>query len=489
MLHDVPPTILYHLGDPHLGHRQYNLTQREKDTQLSLKHVLTDARENDAAAILIPGDLFDSRDLRPKILADTERTLSVAGDIPVLVSPGNHDQNLSPRNLTWLKYLHNKGTITLLSADLTNEVAGFDPVDLDSSQEDGGGYVDLPGPDGPIRIFGLQYRGGYIDTAIEQTAAGIRAVNAHEGEPAVTVLMAHFGLVDVVPDLGATVNHTELVPLEDVVDYLALGHIHKQYESSGWVYNPGSLEAHTTQEGAWTDKHGYYVVDFSTPSADRSYSVEHRLSHRRPYHRVEVSVTDYPSFEAFEREFCDVITNERDAVDAVCGDEVFTANGSRRNPIIDLRLTGTLAFDRSTLDTEMLRNIATIELDALYVQLNDQTQSKAIQELIGDLGDDEVFNERGTLNHELLEARVFTAIANESQYNAHAAEVADLLQEVSAMVGKRGEPIEDVADLVKQRRRALFPDGAEMDTGKDTKPSEETRVEKPEPAADGGVEE
>lgn len=57
-----------HAADIHLGHRQYGLKQREADTRLSFQHFLSQARERDTDAILIPGDLFDSRDIRPRTL-------------------------------------------------------------------------------------------------------------------------------------------------------------------------------------------------------------------------------------------------------------------------------------------------------------------------------------------------------------------------------------------------------------------------------------
>ena len=52
-----------HAADIHLGHRQYGLKQRETDIRLSFQHFLSQAHERETDAILIPGDLFDSRDI------------------------------------------------------------------------------------------------------------------------------------------------------------------------------------------------------------------------------------------------------------------------------------------------------------------------------------------------------------------------------------------------------------------------------------------
>jgi len=178
--------------------------------------------------------------------------------------------------MTWLEYLHQRDVITLLQPDFEGVSGGERPVEdlfpsLASAEENGGlgsterfpdTSIRCPGLDAPVRVFGLEYRGGYIDTALDQARTAIEAVNNQAGEPAHTVLMAHLGVVDEVPDLGASVRYTTLQQFEGLVDYLALGHIHKPYEGPAdepWFFNPGSLEAHDTQEARWNL--GYYVTD------------------------------------------------------------------------------------------------------------------------------------------------------------------------------------------------------------------------------------
>ena len=89
---------LTHIADTHLGHRQYGVKQREDDMMSTLRTALDEMiTEHDTDAILLPGDLFHSRDLRPKILHQTEQELArVPDDVPVLVSYGNQDENLTP---------------------------------------------------------------------------------------------------------------------------------------------------------------------------------------------------------------------------------------------------------------------------------------------------------------------------------------------------------------------------------------------------------
>jgi DNA repair exonuclease SbcCD nuclease subunit len=452
-----------HIADVHLGYRQYGLKQREEDGFLTFESTLGQLADEGVDAILIPGDLFDDRDLRPKVLQRTEAILQ-ALDVPVLVSPGNHDQNLHPRDVTWLKYLHDKGRIVLLSADLTTDVAGFERVDLDEPWEGGGGYVDLPGPDGPVRVFGLQYRGAYVETALRQAAKGIREVNEYEGEPARTILMAHFGVTEVVPDLGANVSFADLDPIEDLVDYLALGHIHKQYEAEDWIYNPGSPEALDIQEGRWDDEHGYYVLEVSEDGID----ADHHLSKRRPYVTTEFSVSDHATFEGLAQDLREQMQANRPDVDETCQRDIHTARGERRPPIVNLRLKGTLLLDRPAFDVERVQEVTAQELDALYVRPTDETETKAIQELVEGLDEDEVFRADGTINHDPLEERVFRTIAEESRYSEHPEAAADVLGRVEDMVNEDGAGVQSVAEYVQERRRALFPEGARTATGDDT---------------------
>lgn len=445
---------LAHAADIHLGRRQYGLKQRETDARLTFQHFLSQVREWDTDAILIPGDLFDSRDIRPQTLQQTEELLENV-EQPVIVSPGNHDENMSRRrDLTWLEYLNNKGLITLLSAELSGERATFAPTDTADQRRDGGGYVDMEKDGEVVRCFGLQYRGAYIERDLPKIAEGIEVVNQSEGEPDTTVLLAHFGIDDVVPDLGANVSRAALTDIEEVVDYLALGHIHKQFESNSIAWNPGSLEALDIQEGRWDDRHGYYIYDTSEDKP------AHHLSKRRPYYTLNFDVSGYRTFEDLRAEFESAIENNRSAVEDVCQRKIhLDGEGNRREPIINVRFEGTLLLDHTTFDVETLTSIVKDAWDALYVQPTNHTERKAVQELLGNLERDEAFNPDGTVNTEALQERVFTTLAGESRYSAEAEEVAEALDEVEGLVNEENQTVAEVAAYLKERRRELFPDG------------------------------
>lgn len=443
-----------HAADIHLGHRQYGLKQRETDARLSFQQFLLQASKRDTDAILIPGDLFDSRDIRPQTLQQAEALLEDV-EQPVVVSPGNHDENMSRRrDLTWLEYLNNKGLVTLLSAELSGDRATFVPTDSDDPRQDGGGYVDLERGGELVRCFGLQYRGAYIERDLPNVTEGIRVVNESEGEPDTTIFLAHFGVDDAVPDLGANVARAAVTGLEEFVDYIALGHIHKQFESGTLLRNPGSLEAFDIQEGRWDDRHGYYIYDTTTDTAD------HYLSKRRPYHTLNFDVSGYRTFEDLRVDFETELENARPSVEDVCQREIHRDGlGNRREPIVNVRFEGTLLLDHTTFDVETLTDIANDELDALYVQPTNHTERKAVQDLLGDLERNEAFNPDGTVNTDALQERVFTTIAGESRYSAEAEDVAETLDNVEGLVNEDGQDVAEVADYLRERRRELFPKG------------------------------
>lgn len=463
-----------HAADIHLGHRQYNRSQRERDMYATFKRTLKDGvGDHSVNAVLIPGDLFHSRDLRPSVLETAERALDVVPeDVPVLVTPGNHDQNLDRREMTWLEYLHQRGAITLLQPDFASVSQGERSVEkLFPSPKAAGegegtgvegavpGYVDLEvsGLDAPLRVFGLEYRGGYIDTALEQTKTAIEAVNDRVGEPSQTVLMGHFGVADEVPDLGATVRYSTLQQLEDVVDYLALGHIHKPYEGPGddpWFFNPGSLEAHSTEEARW--ELGYYVTELDVEDFD----AEHHTSQRRPFYTFDWDVDGYETWSDLVDEFSEAVDSERADVDIWCSrDEYTTKDGDPRSPVIDLQIQGHLEFDRRDLDVDALESTITEVTDAVHIQTKVSVTTAEIIDLVEEMDEDAVFTETGTLRTELLEDEVFTTIAEQTPYNKDPETTAEALAHAKELIIEEQARGKSVADYLQERRHDAFAGG------------------------------
>jgi DNA repair exonuclease SbcCD nuclease subunit len=465
---------LLHAADIHLGHRQYNVTKRQGDMFLTFRKTLKEGVANhDTDAILIPGDLFHSRDLRPSVLESAEQAFEVVpDDVPVLVSPGNHDQNLNRRAMTWLEYLHQRDVITLLQPDFEGVSSGERPVedlfpspaaaeDSDGTGVEGTvpGYVDLDVSDfdAPVRVFGLEYRGGYIDTALDQAHTAIDAVNNRVGEPVHTVLLAHFGVADEVPDLGASVRYTTLQQFEGLVDYLALGHIHKPYEGPAddpWFFNPGSLEAHDTQEARWDL--GYYVTDIEQDSIEP----HHHTSKRRPFYSFNWDVDGYASWADLIAAFDEAVADERsDVVDFCSGQQYVTSDGTPRAPVIDFRSQGHLEFDRRDLNVDALESKLTEATDAIHVQTKVSVTTAEILDLVEGLDEDAVFTDTGMLRTEVLEGEVFTTVAEQTPYAEDSEATAEVLARAKELVIEEDASGDSVADYLQRRRQEVFTGG------------------------------
>jgi DNA repair exonuclease SbcCD nuclease subunit len=297
------------------------------------------------------------------------------------------------------------------------------------------GYIDLdvPALDRPLRVFGLEYRGGYIDTALEDAAEAIPAINDRDGQPGATLLMAHFGVADEVPDLGAAVSYPELAPLEEIVDYLALGHIHKPYEGPdeggpdrpNWYFNPGALEAHDTREATWPL--GYYETTVTPDGLNAT----HQQSKRRPFYRLRFDVDEYDTWPALRDGFEAHLADEQDAIAEQCGKTIHRAGGNPRDPVIDLRVDGHLSFDRRDLDVDALEQLVEAATGALHVQTQVSVTTADILDLIEDLDEDA----------------------------SDAEAMAETLGRAKELVMTDGADGETVADFLRKQRRQAFAGG------------------------------
>jgi DNA repair exonuclease SbcCD nuclease subunit len=467
-----------HTADIHLGHRQYNVTTREQDMLSTFQQTLREAVQEGVDAVLLPGDLFDSRNVRPAVLQAAEQALDIIpDDVPVLVSPGNHDQNLSRRQMTWLEYLHRKDVITLLQSatpavsrdDRPIEELYPSPAMADAGRGTGiGGTVpgyyefSVDDLDGPVRVFGLEYRGGYIDTSLEDTATAIEAINDREGTAAATILLAHFGVAEEAPDLGASVKVSTMQPIQDLVDYLALGHIHKPYagpDQGTWFFNPGSIEAHDTREAQWDL--GYIIGEVQPVGEETDAEIvdEHYSSKRRPFYRFSFEVEIYDTWAELVDGYEAAIEDELPAIEAHCSDQRFTdSEGHPRDPVIDLRVTGELQFDRRDLDTEILEEIISEATDAVYVQSQDNVTTPTVLDQV-DVEEETVFTSDGRLRTDMLEGGVFEQVANTTSYESNTEAFAETLAEAKELVVEEDASREVVADRLQQRRREAFEGG------------------------------
>jgi len=144
-----------------------------------------------------------------------------------------------------------------------------------------------------------------------------------------------------------------------VVDYVALGHIHKPYSIEDWIYNPGSPETNSMDETAWPDR-GCLFVEI-LPDKDPPHRVDARPAQRRAFHRFRVDVDALETPHAVY-----------DAVQRLTVREAPRVTQSQR-PVVEVTLGGVLPFNRYDLDLNYVEQVVTEAWSPLVARVRNQT--------------------------------------------------------------------------------------------------------------------
>jgi DNA repair protein SbcD/Mre11 len=321
-----------HIADVHLGFTKYDSPERTKDFYFALQDVIQKyALEAQVDFVLIAGDLFEQRQVLPATLNQAQLCLTPLRDkgIPVLAIEGNHDYRPYGTNTSWLKYLSNWGLLKLLEP---NDGEGLDPW---SKEDQCGGYIDLPCG---VRVIGSRWYGAAAPQAIQKQAAEIAQLPKG---PDWTVMMFHHGLEGQIARYSGALRYQDFLPLKEAgIDYLALGHIHRNYSLENWIFNPGSIEANSIVENQAQNPRGVYLVELSPDGVKADLKQDYQ---QRPI--VRLSLNANPDQTAAEIEQAAIALIQK-----------ATQKEKTRDAIVELRLHGTIGFDRSDLDIRVLRS-------------------------------------------------------------------------------------------------------------------------------------
>ncbi|HEY9898747.1 MAG TPA: exonuclease SbcCD subunit D [Pantanalinema sp.] len=345
------PLKFLHVADLHLGATPYHHEERSKDFFRALHHVVVRyGVEEGVDFVVIAGDLFDKRNIEPRVLTQATvvfKELKEAG-IPVFAIEGNHDRSGHASQVTWLRYLSDWGWFRLLEPE--HQEDGSIVLNPWSDEEHHGGYLDFKG----VRIVGSRWYGATTAAVIKPLADAIARL---PGDP-YTLLMFHTGLDGYLDHYSGGVTHHQLKPFKEAgVHYLALGHIHKRYEESGWIYNPGSLEA--ANVGEYREERGAYLVEID-PEA-RTHVATHITDYpSRPFHRLKLDVSPFASPE-----------ETMEAIEAHLRREwprckpKWPTDETVAKPVVELTLHGTLGFKRHELDLDAVAQLIVAHCDPL----------------------------------------------------------------------------------------------------------------------------
>jgi exonuclease SbcD len=441
-----------HLADVHLGYDQYGSKERYNDFARALIDILDDASRRKVDCVLIAGDLFNKRaiDARTLTLAfETLQTLKEQG-IPVIAIEGNHDRSYYRDGMSWLKFLARQKLLYLLNPVMREGTPVLAPWNHQSLL---GAYVDLL--DGRLRVYGLPWFGASTGRVVESFAGVLNRARAEEERQGVEyrILLMHTGVDGIVPQLHGLPTRAQLEPLHGLVDYLALGHVHKPYEMDGWIYNPGSTETCSAEEAAWEDR-GYYHVEVNTEGIeadtesmeesgqdreDRKHSARRLINKRRPFRRFSFRVDglDEPNLlvARFE-EFCRRQAAEMD--------------GNSLDPVVEVVLHGVLGFDAGSLQEKHLEELIRTHFRPLIPRLHNMTRDVDFDP------DDEGLDGRDRSTWGQLELKIFQdLIARDARYSPAAEAWARTLAEVKQLALQGEDPMVIAARLREERARLL----------------------------------
>ena len=318
-----------HLSDVHLGFDRYDNAERTKDFFFAFK----DALEKYAIAesvdfVIIAGDLFEHRQILPATLNQAQIGLELLqkANIPVLAIEGNHDNLPYGTRTSWLRYLADSELLILLEPNAEQA------YDLWTPETRQGGYIDLPCD---VRVIGSRWYGASAPKAILQLADSIQHL---PDPPTYQIMLFHHGLEGQISRYSGALKYDELRPLKEAgIDYLALGHIHKQYTAEGWIFNPGSTEANSIAEGQDQNPRGVYLVALEKGEIQAQLKRDY---YQRPIVRLKLKVNKQQTQEEVE-----------EAAEKKVSEEIYRI----KEAIVELRIEGQLGFNRLDINVRKLR--------------------------------------------------------------------------------------------------------------------------------------
>jgi DNA repair exonuclease SbcCD nuclease subunit len=342
-----------HIADIHLGIRRYRSEDRARDFFLAWRDCIERyAIGEKVSFVLIAGDFFDARKVEPQAMNQAMFCLTRLREagIPVVAIEGNHDCHESDNKFSWLRSLSQWGFIKLLEPVHDETGVSLRPWD---EAEGKGSFIDIDG----VRIFGSIWYGSTVTQALPRLVDQLRDAC----DPRMfNVMMLH---TDVEGQLNRPIPALPVAKINELkscIDYLALGHTHKNFEIDGWVYNPGSLEACSVDE--YVNVRGAYLVEVNGKQHSARLVRDY---HQRPVVRLSFDVsgrgTPEELFEAiFEQLRRELAPHNPDEPETPA-------------PVLEFSLRGHLGFKTSLLEVNRLRDEIKREFNPLLVMIRNQT--------------------------------------------------------------------------------------------------------------------
>lgn len=335
-----------HMADAHLGYRQYHSDERARDFARAFHQICERAIAEQCNLLLVAGDLFHGSAMDPRTFLQAVGALSPVEEagIEVVAIAGNHDRARKSHALNWLHALQELGLLRLLEVGIEDGELSLEKAIWETDE---------------IRVVGIPYVGMALPQLLPQVGDYLTTWPRK-----FTVLMLHAGLEGEVPGFRAALTMADLEPLDSLVDYVALGHIHKPYRTPNrWLCNPGSLETVSIEEAQWPDRGALMVC----VEAGEAVDFEWAIPERRPFICLELEVDHYDT----PAQLMDELYND------LVGYGWDKESLNPLPPVVTLTLEGVLAFDRSALDIASIEQAIRWAFEPLLIRVRDHTETDA----------------------------------------------------------------------------------------------------------------
>jgi len=431
----MEPIKFLHLADLHLGKRQYNLKERYKDYFRVFTWMLALSVKEEVDFILIAGDIFDSKNIDPSVLTKVfyrirdfkeECKKQLKRDIPIICIEGNHDNPVYKKR-SWMTFLADLKLIILLSGKYDTDTKTFTFDSYSKKKANRGGKIEVKKD---TYIYGVSYFGSFtqhIFTALKNAIP--------KDDSKFNILMMHFGLEGQDPGSnkpGVKKETRTLKELHDSINYLALGHYHKQYvfpSKDPWIFNPGSLELNDLRELSYTrgaflatiSGKEYYRKDIKSLTCDNGNTDPNLIPNRKffPISSIDISMTN-----SFEESTQFVLTTLKKWGVPLQNSKTKIKPSDLSCPIIFFALQGEVGYSRLEINTNKLRQEILKTFSVLDVRINSKNLFSTLDQI-------KAAKEATTIDE--IEQSVFVALINESpQYKHIRDDVLHLLTDVKS---------------------------------------------------------
>jgi len=445
---DMKPSKFVHIADLHLGKRQYNLSERYKDYFRAFKWILNFSLNEEVDFLLIAGDIFDHKNIGPSVLSELFHIIQnfknncfekLNRNIPLICIEGNHDNPIYSAH-SWMSFLADLDLVVLLTGEYDKQSKTF-RFDEYSDKTHRGGMIEI----NDIRIYGLPYFGSFTSQLFPAIKNAIPKSTSK-----INMLMMHFGIEGQDKTKPGVKLSQSLNLLQENVDYLALGHYHKQYSlppEKPWIFNPGSLETNDFSELAF--KRGAFIAEFTgkeyyqqkitSIECDNGAEDPTSIPNRKI---IAVSAINIEETDNFDKSIELILDQLQKWGVSLHNSKTAVPTSDLNCPIVFFSIKGEIGYSRLEIDLNKLRKAIRDKFALLDVRI-------FTRDLFSKIDQSQIGLEEMTVDE--IEKEIFLSIIEEnSQFNPIKNEVLSLISDIKAQLTQRRPNYPELKDQITE---------------------------------------